>query len=176
MPELFTISDLHLGHENILKFLDDDGMRVRDFPSISAMHVRIVEAWNSVVTPKDKVYVLGDVAMRKDALPILGLLNGKKALIRGNHDTFSLNAYRPYFYEVYGVRQIDRIWFTHVPMWEGSVGEARVKGNVHGHLHTNTINHRRYRNVCVEQVDYTPVTFDDCVEFFKYGRGFSPPE
>ena len=173
MTELFTISDLHLGHENILNFKRDDGTPVRGFSSISAMHTSIVEGWNSVVGPKDKVYVLGDVAMRKTALPILGLLNGKKALIRGNHDTFSLNAYRPYFYEVYGVRQIDKVWFTHVPMWQGSVEEDRVTGNVHGHLHANIVPHPKYMNVCVERVDYTPVSFDECMEFFK--AGVSPP-
>lgn len=173
MPELFTISDLHLGHDNILKFKRNSGAPLRDFSSITDMHVTIIERWNKMVGPKDKVYVLGDVAMRKDALPLLKMMNGKKALIRGNHDQFSLNLYRSFFYEVYGVRQIDKLWFTHVPMWQGSVEEDRVIGNVHGHLHANIVPHPKYLNVCVEWVGYTPVPFDECLGFFKAGA--APP-
>lgn len=168
MPELFTISDLHLGHKNILKFKTLNGALLRPFHDIPEMHATIIIEWNRVVGPKDKVYVLGDVCMVKHYMCLFDALNGKKALIRGNHDSFSLATYRRYFYEVYGVRQIDGVWFTHVPMHPMSVHEPRVKGNAHGHLHSNTVGHHKWRNVCVEQTGYRPIAFDDLV------AGFTP--
>jgi calcineurin-like phosphoesterase family protein len=32
--------------------------------------------------------------------------------------------------------------------------------NVHGHIHARRINDPRYINVCVEQINYTPVSYD----------------
>jgi len=40
-----------------------------------------------------------------------------------------------------------------------SVG--RWKGNIHGHLHSNTIPDARYVNVSAEQVNYTPIDFEE---------------
>jgi calcineurin-like phosphoesterase family protein len=32
--------------------------------------------------------------------------------------------------------------------------------NVHGHIHARRINDPRYINICVEQINYTPVSYD----------------
>ena len=44
------------------------------------------------VRPTDKVYHLGDVAINRNGLKALERLNGKKVLIKGNHEriTWSL--------------------------------------------------------------------------------------
>lgn len=160
MSELFVISDTHFGHQNILGF-EHEGQPLRPFSSLTEMHVEMIDRWNAVITPKDKVYHLGDVAFSKEGLRLLGLLNGKKRLVRGNHDLMKLSAYREHFQEIYGVRQIDGIWLTHVPMHEASVNEKRVKLNAHGHLHARCIDHPKYFNACVEQINYTPVPFDE---------------
>ena len=159
MAELFLISDTHFGHENILKF-QHDGKPLRPFSSLTEMHVEMIDRWNKVVGPRDKVYHLGDVAFNLEGLNLLGMLNGKKALVRGNHDLLKLSQYRNHFYEVYGVRQLDGWWLTHVPMHPDGVESPRVKGNIHGHIHAQKIDHPKYINVCVEHIDYTPVSFD----------------
>ena len=41
------------------------------------------------------------------------------------------------------------------------VEQERVKVNAHGHLHANIIDHPKYRNVCVECLNYTPISIDE---------------
>lgn len=162
MSELFLISDTHLGHENILKF-EHEGKPLRPFKSLTEMHVEIIDRWNSVVSPRDKVYHLGDVAFTKEGLHLLKMMNGKKRLIRGNHDLFKTSLYSQYFHEIYGVRQINGVWLTHVPMhWDCVKGE-RVKINVHGHLHAKKIDNPKYFNVSVERINYTPISIDEVI-------------
>lgn len=160
MSELFVISDTHFGHENVLKF-EHEGKPLRPFSSLEEMHLTMLERWNAQVMPNDKVYHLGDVAWNKESLKILGLMNGKKRLVRGNHDRFKLNVYREYFDEIYGVRQIDGIWLTHVPMHESCIVEPRTKLNVHGHLHARRIDHPKYFNASVECIAYAPYPFEE---------------
>ena len=159
MAEIFVISDTHLAHANILKFKRVDGTPLRSFRDLNEMHNTIVENWCRVVRPQDKVYHLGDVAFKIEALELLRGLPGHKRLIRGNHDLFQTSVYMKYFDEVYGVRQINGTWLTHVPMHEGSVGD-RVKINIHGHLHANKIDHHKYFNASVECINYTPISID----------------
>jgi calcineurin-like phosphoesterase family protein len=165
MSEIWLISDTHFGHENILNFKTENGEKLRNFNSIDEMHYTIIERWNSVVNPSDKVYHLGDVAMSLKSMDtVLPLLNGSKRLIRGNHDLFKTRRYLTHFKEVYGVRQINGYWLTHIPMQEGSM--FRAKKNIHGHLHEKLVMlggeiDERYCNVSVEQINYTPINFEE---------------
>ncbi len=62
--------------------MDNEGKRLREFDTVEEMDELMVERWNSVVHPQDKVYHLGDVVMHKRALPILARLNGEKFLLK----------------------------------------------------------------------------------------------
>ena len=55
---------------------------------VSVMNEKIIKNWNSVVEPTDEVYILGDVAMGQieKAPALICRLNGRKHLIKGNHD------------------------------------------------------------------------------------------
>jgi calcineurin-like phosphoesterase family protein len=59
---------------------------------------------------------------------------------------------------------VDQFILSHIPLHPDCVGE-RFKRNVHGHLHGNRIMldgevDSRYLSVCVEQINFTPVSFD----------------
>ena len=164
MSEVFVISDTHFGHANILNFIHYDGMNLRPFHSVDEMNYTMVERWNDVVRPQDKVYHLGDAVFGKKNMFMLGLLNGKKRLVRGNHDLFPTKLYLEYFDEVYGVRQINGVWLTHVPMHLDCVSQERVKMNIHGHLHKNFIDHPKYFNASVERINYTPISIDEIIK------------
>lgn len=84
----YYISDLHLGHANILK-LDN-----RPFTSIEQHDHELIRRWNSVVTKDDTVYILGDLCWKKENewARIISQLKGKKVLIRGNHDPKKMSA------------------------------------------------------------------------------------
>ena len=79
---IFYTSDSHFSHRNVIKYCD------RPFESIDEMNKTIIDKWNQVVSKKDTVFHLGDVAMGKiaESLPLVGQLNGYKILVPGNHD------------------------------------------------------------------------------------------
>mgnify|MGYP005823662095 CR=1 FL=1 len=166
MNDIWLISDTHLGHDNILKFQHED-KPLRPFSNLDEMHAAIIDNWNSVVKPQDKVYHLGDVAFKDWALRLLLKCNGHKRLILGNHDGFKSRMYLEVFEQLYGVRQLNRIWLTHVPMHIAGVEQDRVIGNVHGHLHAHKINHPKYFNASVECINYTPINLDEVTAYFK---------
>lgn len=161
MSAIWIISDTHFGHANILTFCGEDGARIRPhFASATEMDEHMVERWNAVVRPGDKVYHLGDVAIRKEHLAIVKRLHGQKRLVRGNHDIFDTRLYVDAgFKEIYGVRVLAGLLFSHIPVHPASLG--RFRGNVHGHIHERPSPEGPYLNVSVEAVNYTPITVED---------------
>lgn len=169
MHKQFFLSDPHLNHENILSFLDDKGEIVRPFKSIEEHDNFIVDNCNKVVRAVDRLYFMGDVAMNRRALPILGRINGRKVLIKGNHDIFPLKDYTKYFQDIraYKIYPEFGAIFSHIPIHPSQL-EGRFKWNFHGHLHEKTIPDERYINLCVEHTNYTPVDLDFLIEnYFK---------
>ena len=152
---VWLITDTDFGHGNILNFKDAQGYPVRPFSSVEEMDEDMIENWNSSVEDGDKVYHLGDVAIPRVGLKTLSRLSGRKVLIRGNHDIFKLSDYAKYFKDIRAYHVLNGWILSHVPIHPGSLG--RWTGNIHGHLHSNTIDDPRYRSVCVEQTNYCPV-------------------
>lgn len=171
MPNTFLISDMHFGHVGATQFMNDDGTKMRPWDNVHDMDEAMVSNWNSVVSNKDKVYVLGDVAINRKALPTLGRLNGTKVLIKGNHDIFQLKEYTPYFKDIRACHKLDNFFLAHIPIHPESLARW-CSGQIHGHLHSNRVTatwldpkikiiDKRYHSVCVEQIDYTPISFED---------------
>ncbi len=158
MSQIYLIADLHLGHSNILNFTNGDGSKVRPFSSVEEMNQTIIQNWNRTVGKNDTVYVLGDVVINKKHLHLVGELEGRKILVKGNHDEAPIAHYTKYFSDIRGACQRRGYILTHIPVHESQKG--RFKGNIHGHLHSTVIADPWYKNVCVEQVNYTPVPFD----------------
>ena len=174
MANIFLSSDLHLGHESMMKFVREDGVTpLRVFKDATHMNEYIVMQHNRVVKPTDKWYCLGDIAMSKKFLPILYRMNGEKVLIRGNHDTEPAKEYLKYFKDVRGTHQLDGMLLSHIPVHPESIG--RWKANVHGHLHARAVlkegSHwidERYISVCMERLDdYTPISLEELKKKIK---------
>lgn len=81
----YYISDCHFYHRSIL-----DSMDKRGFDSVEEMNRVMIEKWNKKVRPNDEVVILGDFCWgnARQTEEILEELNGKKFLIRGNHDLY----------------------------------------------------------------------------------------
>jgi len=170
MANTFFISDTHLGHKAILGFKTNAGEPCRVFNSVEEMDETMVDRWNAVVRQDDKVYHLGDVAIRAQSLELLARCNGNKRLIRGNHDIFPTKEYAKYFKEIYGVRVLDGLILSHIPLHAGSLDKWT---NIHGHLHNNQapeVLGPKYFNVCVENINYTPVALEDVKKAIANGR------
>lgn len=170
MHDIWVISDTHFNHDNILTFISGvDGVsKVRPgFSDVEEMNETLIENWNKVVKPEDKIYHLGDLGMKEKLLgPILDRLNGQKRLILGNHDGFKMAFYSKYFKKIMESRNMDGVLMTHRPVFLGE-HEAHLKVNLHGHIHEQNLKNPRYMNVSVEQTNYTPVHFDDVLKNFK---------
>lgn len=161
----FFLSDTHFGHTNIITFKDKEGNIIRPFNSIEEMDELIIQNWNKKVRPVDTVYHLGDVAINRRCISTVKRLNGRKILIKGNHDIFKLSDYMPYFEDIrsYKVYPKEAIIFSHVPVHSSQL-EGRFKWNGHGHLHSNIIEDKRYINLCCEKLNYTPISFEEIME------------
>ena len=183
MSNIFITSDLHVGHIGVIKFLNNDGTKLRPWDTVEEMDEALIKNWNAVVRPKDKVYNLGDVVINRKALPTLARLNGEKILIKGNHDGLRLEEYTPYFSDIRGVGSLDGFVLTHIPVHPVSIG--RWTGNFHGHLHSNRVaalpfdleyskfmpKHgfidKRYLCLCVEHTNFQPIALEDAKKLFK---------
>lgn len=154
MSNVFFIGDPHLGHRNIVKFRKHLG-----FASEKEHREWIMDNWQSVVGRRDKVFVMGDAAFGEDALKEFDKLYGNKILVRGNHDDgWNARDALRYFNDVHGMIKYKGFWLTHCPIHPN---ELWGKVNIHGHVHTNTVNDPRYFNVSVENINGTPILFQD---------------
>lgn len=132
------ISDLHFGHENVLKF---DG---RPFENIDEMDYTLIELWNGRVSADDDVYIVGDFSYRskKPFEWYLKQLKGRKHLVIGNHD-FKLirdeDALK-YFESVDNIMVIKdgdkQVVLCHYPIvdWYGA---RHGSWHIYGHVHDN---------------------------------------
>ena len=57
----FYISDLHIGHANVVRFDN------RPFADVNEMNNKIIENWNARVRTDDTVYILGDFIWAKES-------------------------------------------------------------------------------------------------------------
>lgn len=176
MKNRFVISDTHFSHTNSWeKFKLPDGSPLRPFTSNEEMDETMIERWNAKVKPEDTVYHLGDVVINRKALHLVSRLNGRKILIRGNHDLFSDKDYLDVgFQSLRGVHVVQgKFIFTHIPIHPDEIRRFRV--NVHGHLHGNQVmwtpKHPkqievdpRYLCVSVEHTNFEPLHFDEVEE------------
>ena len=177
--EKWITSDTHLFHENMLKFKDYNGMRIRPFSSLKEMHQTIIKNWNSVVGVNDYVYHLGDVTFKigREFNELMHSLNGKKRLIVGNHDGRFLKevGFTKHFEKIelwhgYHDKDDGKCSFTmsHIPILLSQLRDGDF--NVHGHMHQNEMKDPHYLNKCVELTNFTPVHFDTIFEEIRAVR------
>ncbi len=162
-------ADLHLGHTGVLKWRPQ-------FSTLDEMHGEIIKRWNDVVSDSDEVWVLGDVALRWSALPLMDSLKGTKHLVAGNHDACHprhhdhakrLHRYLQHFESVHLMVESDDIVLSHFPYSGDHTREDRFaewrpvdEGKIllHGHVHDAWCVKGRQINVGVDVWDFAPVT------------------
>jgi calcineurin-like phosphoesterase family protein len=158
--DIFVISDLHLGHANIIKYCS------RPFPhnAVDEMDQVLINNWNYTVKPGDRIYHIGDLCYgpnAKSPTEYLRQLNGTISLIRGNHDDGSETACRKETLEYNDIPFV----LVHNP---DDILETFSGWVIHGHHHNNNladypfINFEKRRiNVSAEVVRYQPVSLSD---------------
>ena len=168
MKDFFVISDLHIGHKNIIKFADENGVPHRPFDDLEQMHAHMIKKWNEVVTHRDTVWVLGDVAMCSDQITdrVLSQLNGNKNLVLGNHDSVKSSVLKKHFNKMVVSRRIEKYFLlTHYPIALPEFNSSIY--NVHGHIHHNDSPTTFHYNVSVEKLNYRPIRISKVIEKLK---------
>ena len=124
MSEVYFIGDLHLGHKNIQKY--------RDISSEEEQYEILKDKWHSVVTKRDKVFVLGDACFTYNRLIDFSGWIGDKVLICGNHDTDKLSMKQIVdsgtYSNIYSLLKYKEFWLSHCPL---HCNELRGKKNIH---------------------------------------------
>lgn len=175
------IADMHFDHDDIIAYDN------RPFDSAEEMNEAMIRRWNSVVGQSDLTWILGDFCAGDGERwrTILTRLNGRKALIRGNHDDpAAVEAVRDLFEDVADYREIAdkgrRVVLCHYPIpafRDHYMGWFHLYGHVHTAFEWNIAENakRLVKNlylrgdVCrmanagamVSYMDYTPRTLDE---------------
>jgi calcineurin-like phosphoesterase family protein len=157
MSNVFFIGDTHFGHKKILDF---EPSRRALGDTIEEHDAELVRRWNAVVSKNDIVWHLGDVSWGSAALEICSQLKGIKKLVLGNHDHYPSEKYLRYFSKLYGVAQLKTgEVLSHIPMHPASL--ERWGTNIHGHLHSKTMDDPRYVCVSCERIGFAPITYEE---------------
>ncbi len=151
----YLISDMHYFHKNILNF---ESNTRGHFNSVDEMNEELTLQWNSVVSPDDIVYCLGDISINKKyeyLVTVLSRLNGKIIVIQGNHDNtddMKKLLRDGHIEELHPVgirlkRRKQTMWLTHYPM---EIGARKNKWSIHGHIHSEPSQYENQINVGVD--------------------------
>lgn len=103
-----------------------DCPKMRPFANVQEMDEFMIDQWNKTVRPQDKIYHLGDVALKRPDIKKVGRCNGHKRLVRGNHDIYPTKYYLEVFEEIYGSRVFEDMILTHIPIHHESVRARKV--------------------------------------------------
>jgi calcineurin-like phosphoesterase family protein/2'-5' RNA ligase len=161
-PKTFITSDLHLDHTNIIKYCK------RPFLNTEDMNKTLVDNWNNIISNKDTVYFLGDLAYGRGSRNTdywLKQLNGKIIFIKGNHDkSDKIKLHETYILEYGGYK----FFLSHEPEqvpkdWDGWA--------ICGHHHNNKldeypfIDKKNQRiNISTELTKFRPVDMDELIK------------
>ena len=180
---VFYWSDLHLGHKKVAA--------LRGFSTTSAHDAAILDTWAAKVTPRDTIWVLGDLTAggagdTQRALQTIRTLPGTKRLITGNHDKLHpINRPRasdyPAWLETFAtIDSAARVklhgtsaLLSHFPYDGDHTGEDRYSQwrlrnlgapLIHGHVHAEWRTRDRMLNVGVDHWP-TPASQDEILEW-----------
>ena len=160
------ISDLHFGHKNIMKYSPDTRGHFKD---LKDMNDSLVEGINEKVRKKDILWILGDVAFGVDNLKYIRFIECDTInLILGNHDTYNIMDYIAVgFNKIQGMVQYKEFVLSHMPVHPQQL-DNRYSYNIHGHLHTGSIQDYRYFNANIDVMGLSPIWLEDIRSEFKY--------
>lgn len=165
--KIWVTSDQHFQNKNIWFSYEK---QTRPFHSQGEHDNAMINAWNSVVSPEDIVFVLGDFIMgaADGVQPILNRLNGMIYLITGNHDTDSkIKIYQHYPEKVIAIEDYNILYYkekfivmNHYPV-EGDSGPKQ-----------NHLKNDGWKNA----TEFFGQNYDDCIYLYGHVHSHAPYE
>lgn len=189
--KIWVTSDQHFQNRNIWAKYETF---TRPFNSQGEHDAMMIHHWNSVVSPDDLVFVLGDFIMgdSENVESLLYRLNGIIFLVRGNHDTNNkIEIYKQHPEKVIAVEDYNILYYkekfivmNHYPVQGDSVKGNHLKSDgwknateffgqnyndcvyLYGHVHSNAPHDMKNHcyHVGVDTNNLTPVLLDDIVD------------
>jgi len=176
---IYFTADPHFCHGNIIVSCK------RPYGDVTEMNRDLIDRWNSMVTKRDEIYILGDFAYRakpQEVNEILSKLKGRKYLIRGNHDfrylsskQFDSSAFE--WVKDYHLLKYEgglKFILFHYPLlsWDGTFhGSIHLYGHVHNSVDKKPEFAEKVRllgpkaiNVGVDVNDFYPVSIKQILE------------
>jgi len=172
---IFFTGCTHFNHPNIIKYCE------RPYPDIGSMERDMIWKWNKKVSYNDTVYHLGDFGFGSPQLLKIFLehLNGRKIIIKGNHDHMSLKRMREIGWDDASKKR-RRVWtdslgqldLTHRPIKDMRVLEE-CDWNIHAHTHqTYVMSWEKRIHVGVDSWNFEPVSEWELLEYLL-GKGLA---
>ena len=165
--KILFISDLHFGHNK--PFIYES----RGFTSIEEHDEEMIRRFNSIVSPNDTTYHIGDFCWLS-VNRYLSRLNGKLIFIYGNHDKTlrefltahpeRAEAHEGYYNMYIGNKQPLTLCHFAMHSWEKSHYNAM---HVYGHHHSTTDFGGKTLNVSVDSLDGYPISEDELLAYMK---------
>lgn len=160
MTDVFFTADTHFSHDAIRRYSN------RPFASVEEMDEILIERWNGVVRPGDRVYHLGDFSFGRRAATerIRARLQGRIILLRGNHDRRIDIRLFDGVHDLYTFKRDDvRIVLCHYALrrWSHSHHGA---WHLFGHSHGTLDPHGKSFDVGVDCWGYVPLSLDEVIE------------
>jgi calcineurin-like phosphoesterase family protein len=162
--DVFFVSDTHFDHARVIEYSK------RPFADVDEMNEAIIDNWNRVVRPGDRVYHLGDFSFARrpeDSIAFAKRLTGQKYLVFGNHDK-RLRDHQEFLRQWVWTKDLaqieidgQKIILCHYAMitWNQSHrGSFQLHGHSHGSLPEDK--HALRVDVGVDCWNYEPVSFE----------------
>ncbi len=155
----YFTSDLHLGHMEIYKY--------RDVFLNAEEHDEYVFKKIEALGKRDILFVLGDFLFDgshyEAYIERLRKVKCRIKLVMGNHDSMKL--YKEDFIEIQlPLFSYKNTWLTHCPIHPQEIRDRA--GCIHGHLHKEVLDDKRYFNVNLDVNDYEFVTHQRIKDYY----------
>ena len=149
---VFFTSDYHLQHLKIIQYANRPF--VQNKLGMLECESLITKNYNKIVNENDFVVFIGDLSCSRNPNKYyiknyIRALNGRKILIKGNHDNLTDEFYFSLFEEIYDYLMIDNVMISHYPCVNEQTSNATDKEHhklvqesetpitkiYHGHIH-----------------------------------------
>lgn len=169
MSTVYFIGDLHLGHRNVAKYR-------HGFESSIEHDEYMKEQIRKCYGKRNILWLLGDTIFHIAHEAFMNELCENFQHVHnvlGNHCTESpmregiqRRLYSTYNnYHIHGIVSKYGFWLSHAPIHPDELRDKA--GNIHGHVHYQTLDDRRYLNTSAESINYTPLTLEQVRERFQ---------
>ena len=191
MPQTWFTADTHFGHANIVKFcarpflsaaeqekaaVDPRGHWKVSRETIEQHDEALIQTINSMVMPKDTLWILGDFCWgkEKEAAAYLARIACENVhFVWGNHDHSSVgHLFKSNMQQ--GIIRVDGqlIWLNHYPMrsWDGRFhGSWHLYGHVHNRFEAldQDTPYMLTKDVGVDACNYQPISFEQLAQYMQ---------